>query len=187
MPELTPPQPTLQEGYTHPVLGGGLGDYSHVVLGELGELTQFGVHLEILPAGGQSSFRPWHEAKDELIYMLSGEVVLIEDHETLLQAGDVACWPARVPMAHYLMKRRQSDACYLTVGTRLPKDVVHDSDHDLIAHKDGRQRRYFHADGQPRAAVSQDARNQNTPHSPHKARARLVPNATEPCEEGPKT
>jgi hypothetical protein len=35
--------------------------------------------------------------------------------------------------------------------------------------------------------VSQDARNQNTPHSPYKARARLVPNATEPCEEGPKT
>jgi uncharacterized cupin superfamily protein len=87
-----------------------------------------------------------------MILMLEGEVILIEDTETLLRAGDVATWAKAVPIGHCLENRSTADARYLTVGTRLPQDIIHYPDHDLIAHKDNISRRYTHADGRPRAS-----------------------------------
>jgi uncharacterized cupin superfamily protein len=144
---------TLETSYSHPVLGGGLGPYSHAVLGDTGGLTQFGVHIEVLPPGSRSSFRHWHEAEDEMIMVLSGEVVLVEDTETTLREGDVAAWPAGHPVGHQLVNRSQSEAHYLTVGTRLTHDVIHYPDHDLVTHKDGAARAYFHTDGSPRLQI----------------------------------
>ncbi|HEX9858284.1 MAG TPA: cupin domain-containing protein, partial [Paracoccaceae bacterium] len=149
MPKLAPPPLTLENAYTHPVLGGGLGPYSHAVLGDAGGLTQFGAHIEVLPPGSRSSFRHWHETEDEMVYMLAGEVVLIEDGETTLRAGDVACWPAGSPIGHCLENRSAAEARYLTIGTRNPDDVIHYPDHDLITHKQGSARRYTRADGTP--------------------------------------
>lgn len=140
----------LEDGYEHPVLGGGLGPYRHAILGDPGGLTQFGVHLEELPPGGHSSFRHWHEAEDEMILVLSGHPVLIEDEETQLSPGDAACWPAGAPVGHCLENRADVPAVYLTIGTRLPRDRIHYPDHDLITEKDGPARRYSHADGRPR-------------------------------------
>jgi len=131
----------------HSILGGGLGPYSHAILGDPGGLTQFGVHLELLPPGSQSSFRHWHEAEDEMIYLLEGEVVLIEDEEILLHPGDAACWPAGHPVGHCLENRSGQDARYLTLGTRKRTDVIHYPDHDLITQKDGPARSYLHRDG----------------------------------------
>jgi uncharacterized cupin superfamily protein len=39
-------------------------------------LTQFGVNVCTLRPGAASSQRHWHENEDELVYVLSGEVVL---------------------------------------------------------------------------------------------------------------
>lgn len=150
MAKLAPPALTLEDAYAHPILGGGLGPYSHAVLGEAGGLAQFGVHIEVLPPGSRSSFRHWHEAEDEMIYMLAGEVVLIEDNETTLRVGDAACWPAGQPVGHCLENRSGHEARYLTIGTRAARDVIHYPDHDLITHKEGPARRYTHADGRPR-------------------------------------
>lgn len=136
----------------HPVLGTGLGPYRHCVLGDAGGLSQFGVHLECLPVGSRSSFRHWHEAEDEMVVTLSGEVVLIEDTETPLRPGDVVCWPAGQAVGHCLANRGQAEACYLVIGSRFDRDVIHYPDHDLVAHKDGKARRYCHADGRERAA-----------------------------------
>ena len=74
MTKLTIPALTMETAYTHPIMGNGLGPYSHAVLGDLGGLTQFGVHIEVLPPGSRSSFRHWHETEDEMILMISGEV-----------------------------------------------------------------------------------------------------------------
>lgn len=149
MPRVVPP-PMTHEDAAHPVLGGGCGPYSHAVIGEAGGLTQFGAHLETLPPGSSSSFRHWHETEDEMVLMLEGEVVLVEDTETPLRAGEAACWPAGHPVGHRLENRGTLPARYLVVGTRNRSDVIHYPDHDLVTVKDGPARHYRHADGRPR-------------------------------------
>jgi uncharacterized cupin superfamily protein len=151
MPKVAIAPEVTEDAWTHPVLGGGLGPYAHRIIGDPGGLTQFGAHLETLPPGSRSSFRHWHEGEDEMVYVLSGEVVLVEDVETTLRAGDAAAWPAGHPVGHQLENRSALPATYLVVGSRHHRDIIHYPDHDLITVKDGTARRYLHADGRPRA------------------------------------
>ena len=85
-----------------------------------------------------------------MVYILSGEVILVEDTETPLRAGEAAAWPAGHPVGHCLENRSDADASYLVIGTRNRSDTFHYPDHDLITHKDGSARRYTHADGRER-------------------------------------
>ena len=42
--------------------------------------------------------RHWHEAEDEFVYVLAGELTLVEDSgETPLRAGDAAAWRPAPP------------------------------------------------------------------------------------------
>ena len=91
-----------------------------------------------------------------MVFVLSGEVILIEDTETRLGPGDAACWPAGSAVGHCLENRAGVDARYLTIGTRAPNDVIHYPDHDLVAVKDGAARRYQHTDGRPVKGGSHD-------------------------------
>src|ERR1700730_10142456 len=60
-------------------------------LGRAAGLAHFGVNICTLKPGAASSQRHWHENEDELVYVLEGEIVLIEDTgETLLRPGDSA-------------------------------------------------------------------------------------------------
>ena len=60
-------------------------------LGHAGGLTDFGVNLMRLPPGNWSSQRHWHSEEDEFVFVLEGELTLIDDGgETLLRAGDCA-------------------------------------------------------------------------------------------------
>ena len=60
-------------------------------VGNAAGLTQFGVNRAVLPPGGRTALRHWHEAEDEFVIVVSGEVVLRDDEgETLLRAGDCA-------------------------------------------------------------------------------------------------
>jgi uncharacterized cupin superfamily protein len=88
-------------------------------LGEAGGLTQFGVNLVTLPPGAWSSQRHWHSAEDEFVYIAEGEVVLVEDEgETVLRAGDCAAWKAGIENGHHLINRSGRDARVLTIGSR---------------------------------------------------------------------
>jgi uncharacterized cupin superfamily protein len=147
MPKVDLPPMVQETDSDHPVLGGGIGPYGYQLLSDPGGLTQFGAFIEELPPGARSGRRHWHEAEDEMIYMLAGEVVLVEDIETPLHAGDCACWPAGAPIGHRLDNRVDIPARYLVIGTRKARDVIHYTDHDLITHKDGPARRYLHRDG----------------------------------------
>lgn len=149
MPKVTlaPVQPA--EDAAHPILGGGLGPYAYQLLSDPGGLTQYGAFIEVLPPGSRSSFRHWHETEDEMIYLLAGEVVLVEDSETALRTGDCAAWPAGHPVGHCLENRSAQDARYLVIGTRNRSDTIHYPDHDLITHKDGPARRDTRGDGSP--------------------------------------
>ena len=48
-------------------------------LGDAFGLTQFGVNLTELAPGAASAERHWHESEDEFIYVLEGEVTLVDE------------------------------------------------------------------------------------------------------------
>jgi uncharacterized cupin superfamily protein len=113
-----------------------------------GGLTQFGAYVKTLAAKVWSSDRPWHAAEDRLVLVLSGAPVRVENGETPRPLGEMPCWP----IGHQVPNRSTGDVVYLTIGTWLPRDIIHYPDHDLITHKDGAARRYTDADGRPRSA-----------------------------------
>lgn len=119
-------------------------------LGEAGGLTQFGVNICRLEPGSGSSLRHWHHNEDELVYMLSGEAVLIEDEgETILRPGDVAAFKAGVANGHTLINRGASDAVFLEVGTRAADEIAEYPDIDMRAEKVAGTMRFTHKDGSP--------------------------------------
>jgi uncharacterized cupin superfamily protein len=115
-------------------------------LGDAGGLTDFGVNLTSLPPGNWSSQRHWHTEEDEFVYVLEGELVLIEDGgETLLKAGDCAAFPKNSGNGHHMINRSTTMAVYLEIGSRSPTDLITCSDVDMMSsstdglfrHKDG--------------------------------------------------
>ncbi len=106
-------------------------------ISEAGGLTQFGAFIEVLPPGASSSIQHWHSAEDEMVYVLEGQVTLVEgDTETLLAAGDAATFRAGVPLAHCLWNRSDAPTRCLIVGTRAPVDVISYPQHDRVCHRD---------------------------------------------------
>lgn len=117
-------------------------------LGNAGGLTDFGVNLMRLQPGNWSSQRHWHSHEDEFVYVLEGEVTLVEDDgETLLRAGDSAAFPKGTGNGHHLINRSPAVALYLEVGSRDPQDLTTCSDIDMMSsNADGR---FTHKDGKP--------------------------------------
>ncbi len=74
-----------------------------------------------LPTGSWSSQRHWHDGEDEFVWVIEGEVVLVEDEgETVLRTGDCAGFKAGVRNGHKLENRSGTEAVILEVGTRKP-------------------------------------------------------------------
>lgn len=117
-------------------------------LGDAGGLSDFGVNLLELTPGAWSSQRHWHSAEDEFVYVLSGEVVLIDDAgEHVLGAGDCAAFPKNDANGHHLVNRSDAPVTCLEIGTRSAADVCEYSDIDMrIAARD---KGYTHRDGRP--------------------------------------
>jgi uncharacterized cupin superfamily protein len=106
-------------------------------ISEAGHLTQFGSLIEVLPPGAQSSIKHWHSAEDEMVYVLEGEVTLIEgDTETLLRPGDAATFRSGVAVGHTLENRSASPTRCLVVGTRASVDRITYPDHDRVCIRD---------------------------------------------------
>ena len=117
-------------------------------LGDAGGLRDFGVNLMTLPPGNWSSQRHWHSHEDEFVYILEGELTLIEDGtETLLKKGDCAAFRKGSGNGHHMINRSSAVAVYLEVGSRQLEDLTTCSDIDLMsANSDGR---FVHKDGTP--------------------------------------
>ena len=95
-------------------------------IGNAAGLTQFGVNLVRLLPGAWSSQRHWHTSTDELVYVLSGEVVLVTDEgEETLRAGDAAGFKANDPNGHHLQNRSAEEATFLEIGTRAAQRCGH--------------------------------------------------------------
>ena len=117
-------------------------------LGNAGGLADFGVNLMTLPPGGWSSQRHWHSHEDEFVYLLEGELVLVEDGgETILRAGDCAAFAKNTGDGHHMINRSSATAVYLEVGSRSPLDLTTCSDVDMMSPaSDGR---FLHKNGEP--------------------------------------
>ena len=119
-------------------------------LGNAAGLDQFGVNLTTLKPGAASALRHWHEKEDELVYILEGEVVLIEDDgETVLTPGDAAGFKASSRNGHHLVNRTSRDAVYLEIGTRAKQERAEYPDVDLMVVRDDKGMRYTHKNGEP--------------------------------------
>lgn len=117
-------------------------------LGDAGGLQDFGVNLMTLPPGGWSSQRHWHSHEDEFVFVLEGELMLVEDDgATPLRAGECAAFPKGTGNGHHLKNLSSVVAVYLEVGSRHPDDLTTCSDVDMqSSNVDGR---FVHKDGSP--------------------------------------
>jgi uncharacterized cupin superfamily protein len=117
-------------------------------LGDEAGLTQFGVNLAKLAPGAASSLRHWHENQDEFVFLIEGELTLIEDGgESVLRPGDAAGFKAGVADGHNLVNRSDRDAVYLEISARTPRETAHFSDVDLVAVADEAGVHYTRKDG----------------------------------------
>ena len=117
-------------------------------LGRAAGLKAFGVNLSRLPPGVWSSQRHWHSHEDEFVYVLEGELTLVEDEgPTVLHAGDCAAFAKGTGNGHHLKNLGSAVAVYLEVGSRQPDDLTTCSDIDLMSHN--RDGRFVHKDGTP--------------------------------------
>ncbi len=136
-------------GYPAPFQARCLGRHKQR-LGDAAGLTQFGVNLARIDPGAESALRHWHEGEDEFVYMLEGELFLIDDDgETLLRAGDAAAFPRGDGNGHHLANRSEKPALYLEVGTRSEREHVHYPDDDLVLIRDEKGRRALRKSGEP--------------------------------------
>jgi uncharacterized cupin superfamily protein len=119
-------------------------------LGNAAGLDQFGVNLTTLKPGAASALRHWHEREDELVYILQGEVVLVEDDgETVLKAGDAAGFKANSGVGHHLVNRSDRDAIFLEIGTRSKYERAEYPGLDLVVVRDDKGARYTRRNGEP--------------------------------------
>jgi len=112
-------------------------------------ISDFGVSQVVMEPGGVSSQRHWHEGVDEFVVMLDGEAVLVEEEsETILRAGDCAVFPKDFPNGHHLINRSDRNCTFVAIGGTVEGDC-HYPDVDL--HWDQQAQRYTRKDGTPYA------------------------------------
>lgn len=136
MPALTVSQFVAEDRATDDICGPARALW----ISEAAGLTQFGAFVEVLQPGSRSALGHWHEAEDELILDLDGEITPVEgDRETHMRAGDAAAFKAGVPVAHCLENRSSRATRCLVVGTRAPVDRIVYPNHDRICQRDRSQ------------------------------------------------
>ena len=120
------------------------------VLGDLFGLEQFGVNLTTLPPGQWSALRHWHRHEDEFVYVVDGDLVLIDDGgEHDLKKGMCAGFRAGVENGHHLVNRSGKPATYLEIGSRAKAEQAFYPDDDLLAVKDDDGFRFTNRAGKP--------------------------------------
>lgn len=107
-------------------------------LAPVGGLTQMGASHVVLKPGAWSSQRHWHDDEDELLIMLSGEAVLVEDGRqdwdgrTVLHPGDVCAWPKGVRNGHHLINESGEDCSFVAISAGDKQGAGGYSDIDML-------------------------------------------------------
>lgn len=106
-------------------------------------LTKLGASHVVLEPGAYSSQRHWHEGQDELVVMLQGEAILIEDDgEVPVHPGDILAWPAGRKNGHRLHNRSNKPCVFIAISGG---DRGEYPDIDMVFTPEG----YFRKDGTP--------------------------------------
>lgn len=114
-------------------------------LAPVGGLTEFGASHVTLKPGAWSSQRHWHDTEDELLVMIAGEAVLVEDEgRTVLKPGDVCAWAKGVANGHHLINESDADCVFVAISGG-PDTTGCYSDIDMRWGPEG----YAHKDGTP--------------------------------------
>ncbi len=107
-------------------------------------LTEMGASHVTLDPGAWSSQRHWHDSEDELVVMLSGHAVLVEDDgEHEVGPGDVLAWRKGSRNGHHLVNRSDQPCTFVAVSAGKSTSGGY-SDIDMIWSSDGA---YRHRDG----------------------------------------
>ena len=110
-------------------------------------LTKLGASHVVLKPGAYSSQRHWHARQDEMVVMLQGEAVLIEDAgEVPVHPGDILAWPAGEKNGHRLHNRSDKPCVFIAIsGGDREGDSGEYPDIDMVFTPEG----YFRRDGTP--------------------------------------
>ena len=101
-------------------------------------LTDFGASHVVLKPGAWSSQRHWHDGEDELVIMLSGTAVLVEDGgETEVGPGDVLAWAKGSTNGHHLINRSDAPCSFVAISAG-PRTGGGYSDIDMVFTDDSR-------------------------------------------------
>lgn len=80
-------------------------------------ISDFGASHVVLQPGAWSSQRHWHEGEDELVIMLDGEAVLVDDFgEVPMRPGDIAAFPKNDGNGHVLQNRSDRPCTFVAIG-----------------------------------------------------------------------
>lgn len=119
-------------------------------LGEVFELTNFGVNLTRLAPNAVSALRHAHTKQDEFIYILQGRPTLHTDEgRSQLYPGMCAGFKAGTDNGHRLINETTEEVVYLEVGDRSPGDEGSYPDDDLKAVLVDGKWKFVHRDGAP--------------------------------------
>ncbi|MHC9416977.1 cupin domain-containing protein [Sphingomonas citri] len=126
MPKVDVERLPSHEGSDYPApFAAAASDRTVRVLSEAMGLGDFVATHVTVPPGGWSSQRHWHEGEDEVVVVLSGEAVLVDDTgRHPMRAGDVATFRKGEANAHHL--RNDSDSPCVLFAVSLPEaSTVH--------------------------------------------------------------
>ena len=114
--DLSDIEPTNRTGYPPPHSEAVAGRWYRRLAPAAG-LTRMGASHVVLKPGAWSSQRHWHRAVDELVVVLEGEAVLVEDQgETIMRAGDIAAFPRSVENGHHFQNRGTRDCVFMAIS-----------------------------------------------------------------------
>ena len=117
-------------------------------------LIEFGASHVVLKPGAWSSQRHWHDDEDELLVMIAGEAVLVEDGgRTILRPGDVCAWPKAMKNGHHLINESASDCVFVCISGGNKDGSGGYTDIDMTFSGAG----YFRKDGTPYPATARPA------------------------------
>ena len=133
-----------------PEFAGAVKGREKRALGDFFGLTQYGVNLTTLAPGSWSAHRHWHENEDEFVYVIEGEITLIDDAgEHLLKPGMCAGFKSGVRNGHHLVNKTETPVTYLEIGTRAPIERAYYPEADMFFEKDGTKTTVTRRNGLP--------------------------------------
>ena len=135
--DLDPISPSNATGYPDPFHKEVRGRWWKRIA-PLAGLTELGASHVTLEPGAWSSQRQWHDGEDEMVIMLSGTAVLVEDDgETEVEAGDILAWAKGSTNGHHLINRSKEPCTFVAISAG-PRTGGGYSDIDMAFTDDGR-------------------------------------------------